>query len=64
MMCEFLVSSSLCVFSLSFSMLVPYSMDEFAWSKQQTILYNSIILVLLALLASVLYIVVGVITKW
>ena len=45
------------------SILVPYSMDEFAWSKQQAIFYNSVIFSLLALLATASYIVVGIIAK-
>ena len=44
--------------------MVPYSMDEFAWNREQAVLYNNIIFGFLAILAIVSYIVIGVIVKW
>lgn len=45
-------------------MLSPYSMDEYAWTRQQAVLYNSILISSTAFIILVMYVVIAFVIKW
>ena len=47
----------------SLSIITPYSMDEFAWTKKKAVLYNNILFGILAILAIVTFVLVKFVTK-
>ena len=42
----------------------PYSMDEFAWTRQQAIFYNGIIIACSTAIAVVVYVISAIASKW
>jgi len=42
----------------------PLTMDEFAWSKEQAVLYNNIFYAGLAVIAILSFVLVKIVTKW
>ena len=46
------------------TLITPYSMDEFAWTNQQAVLYNNIIFAMNGILALVIIICVKFLVKW
>ena len=59
----FLFFIILFVFAVFETLGSPLSMDEFAWNKQETVLYNNIFYVGLAILAILTFIVVKIVSK-
>lgn len=52
------------VFAVFETIATPLSMDEFAWSKQEAILYNNAFFAGLAVLAIITFVGIKIITKW
>ena len=61
--CIFLFFIILFVFAVIETLGSPLSMDEFAWTKKEAVLYNNVVYALLAVVAVVTFIAVKFITK-
>ena len=61
--CIFLFFIILFVFAVFETLGSPLSMDEFAWTKKQAVLYNNLFYVGLAFLAILTFVVVKFVTK-
>ena len=63
-MCVVLFFAVLFVLAVYETIVTPYSMDEFAWTKTKAILYNNILFGGLAVLAIVTFIALKFVTKF
>ena len=61
--CLFLFFIILFVFAVIETLGSPLSMDEFAWTKKEAVLYNNVVYALLAIVAVLTFIAVKFITK-
>ena len=63
LVCIFLFFIILFVFAVIETLGSPLSMDEFAWTKKEVVLYNNIVYALLAVVAVATFIIVKFVTK-